>query len=343
MDRGLGRIVVRERQNEVKLGKGGASGRSDVDGRSVIAAIDIGSNSIKMTVARGRPGGGLDEVAWRSETVRLGAGLDQTGRLAADRIEAALATLGRFATEARSHGASRVLAVATEATRAAANGEVFLDRVRRETGIDARLIDGDEEADLTFRGLAATVDLAGEVVVADIGGASTEIIAAGDGAIRSARSLTLGSGRLTDRFVTADPPTRGELSACRGAAAEIFVAGAPTATSPAGAAVRLIVVGGTGEYLGRLVPDELAINPDDVETVLRRLEQVSAAALAAELSIAEARARVLPAGVAIVAALADQLRPNRIVVARSGIRTGLLLAAFAEENAKESQMNGWAP
>src|SRR6476619_8031310 len=90
----------------------------------VLAAVDIGSNSIKMTVARGSAEQ-MDEFDWRSETVRLGAGIDQTGRLAEDRIEAALATLHSFGEVARGHGADRIVAVATEATRIAANGADF--------------------------------------------------------------------------------------------------------------------------------------------------------------------------------------------------------------------------
>ena len=87
---------------------------------AVAAAIDIGSNSVKMTVARPGPDGRLDETAWRSETVRLGADLETTGRLREDRIEATLDALGGFARDARALGAGRVVAVATEATRAAA-------------------------------------------------------------------------------------------------------------------------------------------------------------------------------------------------------------------------------
>ncbi|MDP9365942.1 MAG: hypothetical protein M3Q10_17275, partial [Chloroflexota bacterium] len=183
------------------------------------AAIDIGSNSIKMTVARAGLDGGLDEFAWRSETVRLGAGLETEGRLRDDRIEAAVTVLQAFTAEARALGANRVVAVATEATRAAANGPAFLARLARETGIEVRVIDGDEEAGLTFRGLATSTDTTGQVVVADIGGGSTELIAATDGAVRAARSIPLGSGRLTDRLIVADPPTAAEIAACRQAAA----------------------------------------------------------------------------------------------------------------------------
>ena len=292
-----------------------------------LAAIDIGSNSIKLTVAR-RLRDGMEEFFWSSETVRLGEGMEATGRLGEARMAAATDTLARFAETARELGAERTLAVATEAIRVAANGSEFLAAVVRATGIEAAIVDGDREAALTFAGLAATVDLRGSMVVADIGGASTELIVALDGLVLGARSFPIGSGRLTDRFVREDPPLPSELTRCRGAAAAT-VAGEPTTMPlPAGAGVRLTLVGGTGEYLGKLVDVEQGITAAAVERVLDRLAGVPASALAVELAVVEARARVLPAGVAIAAAVADLVRPDAIGVARSGIRAGLLLEAF---------------
>ncbi|HEV2108842.1 MAG TPA: hypothetical protein VGR16_11310, partial [Thermomicrobiales bacterium] len=94
--------------------------------------------------------------------------------------------------------------------------------------------------------------------------------------------------------------------------------------------VRLIAVGGTGEYLARLVPDAHDVGSAEIETALGLCRELPSDRLAARLGIPPARARVLPAGISIVRALMDRLRPERVEVARSGIRTGLLLAAFAE-------------
>ena len=294
----------------------------------VVAAVDVGSNSVKMSVARPRPDGTLEELGGATETVRLGAGLDRTGRLADDRVEAALAALARFAAEARALGAERLIGVATEATRAAANGPDFLARAARETGWELRVVSGDQESALTFRGLAASTDVSGRIVVADIGGGSTELILAEDGAVRAARSFPLGSGRLTDALTPADPPTESDIDAMRAAAATAL---APHATDlPTGPQLRLVAVGGTGEYLARLIGDGHRIDAASIDAVLAQLTRVTAAAVAADLGVAEARARVLPAGIAIVRVLVDRIRPGRIEVARSGIRAGLLLAAFAK-------------
>ncbi len=293
-----------------------------------IAAIDLGSNSIKLSVARRTPGGAVEEFAWDLETVRLGKGLDETGRLADDRIDAALATLSRFAGIARDLGATRAVAVATEAVRAAANGQAFLDRVRAETGIEVATIDGNREAALTFAGLDATIDRGGTIVVADIGGASSEIIVAIDGRVDRSRSVPIGSGRYTDRFVVADPPTAAELGACRIAARAAMSAEPALGVLPAGDAVRLVLVGGTGEYVGVLAERAGELSSAGIDRVLGQFETVPAADLAVELGIAEARARVLPAGAAIAGAVADLTSPGTVVAARSGIRRGLLLEAF---------------
>jgi len=299
--------------------------------QKIAAAIDIGSNSIKMTIGRASPEG-LDQFDWASEVVRLGQGLDRTGLLDEERIEAAIETLTQFAAQARERGATRIVAVATEATRAAANGAMFLDRVREHTGIDVRVLDGQAEAALTFRGLAADTDLTGLVLVADIGGGSTELIVARDGVIQTAQSLPLGSGRLTDRFIVADPPRPNELAASEKEADAAIQAAQPL-DLPTGTAVRLIVVGGTGEFMARLVTDVQHITLEAVRVALAKLATLSAAELADEIDIPEARARVLPAGVAIVAAIASHLDPERIEISRSGIRAGLLLEALGIEAA----------
>jgi hypothetical protein len=295
---------------------------------SVAAAIDIGSNSIKMTIGRENGAGGIDQVDWASEVVRLGQGIDRTGRIDADRMEVAIESLTRFAARARELGATRVLAVATEATRSAANGTTFLDRVRQTTGIDVRVVDGQEEAELTFRGLATAADVSGSVVVADIGGGSTELIVARDGVMLAAKSLEVGSGRLTERHILSDPPSAEELVACEVEADSVICSAVSDMDLPTGANTRLIVVGGTGEFMARLVPDGSALDLETMRHILTRLAALPVADLAVQIDIPEARARVLPAGVAIVAAVAARIEPDRIEISHSGIRNGLLLEAF---------------
>lgn len=305
--------------------------RDDSDiAEQVIGAIDLGSNSIKLTVGRSHADVGVEEFAWNVETVRLGRGLDDSGRLADDRIEAALAALRRFADEARGLGAVRVIGVATEAVRVAANGAEFLTRVREETGIEVESVGGDREAELTFAGLDPEISRDGMLVVADIGGASTEIIIAADGDVQRSSSVPIGSGRYTDRFVAADPPRDDELAMARTSAREVFSAESAIHPFTSGDGVRLVLVGGTGEYVGVLAESVGGLSAPAIDGVLAELRRDPASVLADRLGIQEARARVLPAGAAIAAALADIVRPSAVQTARSGIRRGLLLEAFGQ-------------
>lgn len=289
----------------------------------IVAALDLGSNTIKMTLGRLDDRGRLVEFGWASETVRLGAGAAAAGRLADDRIAAAMATLTRFADAARDQGAGRLVGVATEATRSASNGAAFLDRVRTEAGWRIGPISGDEEAALTFRGLAGRIDIAGTVVIADIGGGSTELIVATDGAVGFSRSYPVGSGALTDRHVHHDPATPAEVAACQADAATALVA----AELPDGGPVRLVAVGGTGTYLAAILGlgRGATVPWEGIAEAQEALGSVTAATVAERLTIPEARARVLPAGIAVVAAVAERLGRPAVTIAPSGIRTGLLL------------------
>jgi exopolyphosphatase/guanosine-5'-triphosphate,3'-diphosphate pyrophosphatase len=284
-----------------------------------------------MTLGRRRPDGSLEEFGWASETVRLGTDVAKTGRLADDRMEAAIEALRRFADQARAQGATTLVGVATEATRRARNGAEFLARVESETGWKLTAISGEEEAELTFRGLQQRLDTTGLVLVADIGGGSTELVAARDGRILHAESRPLGSGSLTDRYEPADPPTAMDIDVLREAARrELREADLPTDES-----LHLVVDGGTGEYAARLAGHDQELTADEIEAILQRLTTIPANELAVQLGVPPLRARVLPAGIAIIAALCDIVHPQKIDVAPSGIRTGLLLSILAPDEQVE--------
>lgn len=291
----------------------------------VIAAFDFGSNSIKMTVARRSGTDHFDEIKSMTETTRLGQDLDKAGRIAEERIAASTDALYRMTTQATALGATRFVGVATEAVRVSTNGPAFLDQVRKEFGIEVVSITGDQEAALTYQGVARYTDLRGEVIIADIGGGSTEILVVKNLKIEFSRSLPLGSGRLADRFYQADPPSMEAVEACQRAAADIL-AGLPIEPNPR---ARLLAVGGTGELVLALAARGSVIHQGDLAQVRERLTRVPAKELATALGIAESRAKMLPAGEAIIAALAERLTPMQIEASRSGLRAGLLMAAFS--------------
>ena len=169
-----------------------------------VAAIDIGSNSIRQIVADVSQNGSIRVVDELKAQPRLGTGLTRTGSLGVEPMNAAVDTLSRMATLARQLGAEHVEAVATSAVREAANGSEFLERVRAETGLRVRALAGEDEARLTFRSALAHFDLGvGRYVVMDIGGGSIELALSADGLLDRLISLPFGAIRLTEQFLGA--------------------------------------------------------------------------------------------------------------------------------------------
>lgn len=293
---------------------------------SIIAVFDIGSNSVKMSVGRCGEDGSSREFAWRSATTRLSAGVDRTGKLDEERMDATIAALEEMAMQALALGAKRLIAVATEATRIASNGPAFVQHVEEATGIVIETIPGDREVELTFLGLSRAVDRVGTMVVADIGGGSSEVIVAVDGEMISGMSLPIGSGRLTDEFEAGDPPDLERLSAMRAEVQKRL-----GAVELPDRSARLVVVGGTGEFLGRLLPRDFPVPTSMVENALKTTSKMTAAELSRKIEVNVERARVLPAGIATALAIADICCPTMIVGAPSGIRAGLLRLACVGE------------
>ena len=166
----------------------------------VLAAIDIGTNSFHLVVARILPNGRFETLASEKEMVRLGSGSGDMKLLTADAIERGVATLRRFRQVADINGA-RLRAVATSAVREALNQQDFLDRARTEAGIDVEVISGVEEARLIHLGVLQALPVFAErLLLIDIGGGSTEVLMAEGPAIEWSRSHKLGAIRLTDGF-----------------------------------------------------------------------------------------------------------------------------------------------
>src|SRR6267142_2817360 len=167
-----------------------------------ISAIDIGSNSIRQTIADVSPTGVIRVVDEMKAAPRLGAGLYKTGALSEVAIENALTRLTRMATLANQLGVKRTEVVATSAVRDASNGDEFLKLVRSETGLKIKVLRGEDEARLSFRSALAHFDLGvGRAVVMDIGGGSLELALSADGLVGRLISLPLGAGSVTGRYL----------------------------------------------------------------------------------------------------------------------------------------------
>jgi exopolyphosphatase / guanosine-5'-triphosphate,3'-diphosphate pyrophosphatase len=176
-----------------------------------VAAIDCGTNSIRLLIAD-VAGGKLTDVARRMEIVRLGEGVDRTGRLAPEAIARTRQALLGYAAEIAELGITRVRMVATSASRDASNAAEFRDMVRGVLGVEPEVISGDEEARLSFTGAVRGLDAEPPFLVVDIGGGSTEFVT-GQSTVAAALSVDVGCVRMTERHFRHDPPAPDEIAA----------------------------------------------------------------------------------------------------------------------------------
>jgi exopolyphosphatase/guanosine-5'-triphosphate,3'-diphosphate pyrophosphatase len=185
-----------------------------------VAAVDCGTNSIRLLVADiEAPTGSLTDLDRRMKIVRLGQGVDRTGRLAPEALERTFAACREYADVIKELGAERIRFVATSASRDAENRDDFVRGVVDILGVRPEVITGDEEAALSFTGATRELATHETSLVVDIGGGSTEFVV-GDASVRAAKSVDIGCVRLTERHllhdgVLTDPPTREQIAAIR--------------------------------------------------------------------------------------------------------------------------------
>jgi exopolyphosphatase / guanosine-5'-triphosphate,3'-diphosphate pyrophosphatase len=298
-----------------------------------IAAIDIGSNSIRQIVADVSPNGTIRVVDEMKAAPRLGAGLTKNGELSERAMRDALDAIGRMSTLAAQLGAKRIEAVATSAVRDAVNGQTFLELVRAETGLRVRALVGEEEARLTFRSALAHFDLGqGRAVVMDIGGGSLELALSADGLLERLISLPLGAIRLTEEYLVGVPPRRG-VRRLRKAVREALRGQLPVRDWRG---AQVIGSGGTftnlaGMYLTRQgvqtarTTHGTRVPRMELEHILDVLQDMSVDERAAVPGLNPARADIIVAGLAVSAEVLARVEGRGVTVSAYGIREGLLL------------------
>jgi exopolyphosphatase / guanosine-5'-triphosphate,3'-diphosphate pyrophosphatase len=307
------------------------SPRAEQDAR--LAAIDIGSNSIRQIVADVSPTGSIRVVDEMKAAPRLGAGLRETGLLSETSMRKALEALTRMATLARQLGATRIEAVATSAVRDAANGLTFLELVRSETGLKVKVLRGEEEARLSFRSALAHFEMGvGRAVVMDIGGGSLELALSADGLLERLISLPFGAIRLTEEFLA--PGTRRKGVRKLRAAIRDDIRRTLPVRDWRGAQV--IGSGGTftnlaGIYLMRQgvqtarTTHGTRLPRVELEHILDMLQDMSPEQRAAVPGLNPGRADIIVAGFAVAAEVLARLESRELIVSAYGIREGLLL------------------
>jgi exopolyphosphatase/guanosine-5'-triphosphate,3'-diphosphate pyrophosphatase len=308
---------------------------SSADRTRRVAAIDIGSNSVRQIVADVSPDGAITVVDEMKAAPRLAAGLAEHGVLAEESMRAAIEAVERMATLARQLGAERIDVVATSAVRDAANADTFVGDVERVTGRPVRVLDGREEARLSFRSAAAHFDLGtGRAVILDIGGGSLELALSADGVVEHLMSLPFGAIRLTEEFFAKGITSR-RVRRLRRAVRERI---REHLSRRDWHGAQLIGSGGTftnlaGIYLARegvvTAPSVhgTRVPRSDLKHILDRLVEMSPERRREVPGLNPERADIIIAGIAVAVEVLRRLDARDVVVSRYGIREGLLLEA----------------
>jgi exopolyphosphatase / guanosine-5'-triphosphate,3'-diphosphate pyrophosphatase len=291
--------------------------------RERIAAIDVGSNTVLLTVAEYDPESGLVVIEEGEDQPRLGAGLSATGRLGEDAMQRAVASLGRMRDTCRRHGVHRLMAVATAAVREAENGAEFVARVRA-LEIPLRVISPETEAALSYRSAAYHFPGGSRTLVADIGGGSLELVGAANGRVNLSRSLPLGAVRLTERFLpTAElqdhirREIEGALPVAEWSGSTVIGSGgtfanlASMALAWRGSAARS--VHGT------------TVSAAEVKQLLLWLAAMPLQQRRQVPGLKPERADIIVAGLAVVLELLERVEAEEVTVSGFGLRDGLLL------------------
>jgi exopolyphosphatase / guanosine-5'-triphosphate,3'-diphosphate pyrophosphatase len=303
-----------------------------------LAAIDVGSNTIRLTVAEVQDDDTYRILDEEREMVRLAEKLDRTGRLSDAAVERALAAIGKMKAIADGFKITELRAIATSAVREAANGRGFTREVMRQHKVRLDVISGEEEADLAFRSAARHFDLQGRsTAVVDIGGGSVEVILSAGTAIDQVYSLPLGAVRVTERLVRSDPLRnkhwklmkeeidRGIRAAIRQPAhrAEIMVGSGGSFTALAHMS-KWQREGRHGSVQGYV------LTPAEIIHLLDRLREAPLETRRRIPGLSPDRADIILAGATVIARLVRRLGTQQILVNERGIRDGLLLHMISE-------------
>ncbi|GHI89293.1 Ppx/GppA phosphatase family protein [Streptomyces xanthophaeus] len=305
-----------------------------------VAAVDCGTNSIRLLVADADPAtGAFTELDRRMTIVRLGQGVDRTGRLAPEALERTFAACREYAAVIKELGAERIRFVATSASRDAENRDEFVRGVLDILGVEPEVISGEQEAEFSFTG--ATKELVGAdhlekpFLVVDIGGGSTEFVV-GEDHVRAARSVDVGCVRMTERHlvvdgVVTDPPAEAQIAAVR---ADIEAALDLAAESvPLGEARTLVGLAGSVTTVAAIALELPAydsaaihhsrISYEQVREVTERMLTATHAQRAAIPVMHPGRVDVIGAGALVLLALMERIGATEVVVSEHDILDGI--------------------
>ncbi len=292
-----------------------------------LAALDLGSNSFHLLVAQLDGPGHFTKLGSHKEVLRLGTVVRDCGQLTDEAFDAALSCVSRMAAVARKLHAEKLIAVATSALRDARNGRALLDACREQLGVHVELVSGDEEARVAYLGARSALSLtSGRVLVADIGGGSVEL-ACGDGShCDTVQSLPLGFLRLAHAF-----PVKSAGGARR--LARYVQLECEKARDKFGRIDTLLLSGGTARALGKLLGGGIAsASAIQLERLCEEVARLSRSELEAA-GVDAQRAKMLPAGAAVVSGIMSGLGQWNVRISPRGLREGLLLRELSTKTA----------
>ncbi|MEU6246008.1 Ppx/GppA phosphatase family protein [Glycomyces sp. NPDC047010] len=302
-----------------------------------VAGIDCGTNSIRLLIADVDDAGRLHDVVRRMEVVRLGEGVDQTGRLSAAALTRTRDALADYTAQIKEHGAEAIRMVATSASRDAANAADFTAMVEQVLGQAPEVITGDEEARLSFTGAVATLPAHdGQRLLIDIGGGSTEFVRGTGGDVVAAISVDVGCVRMTERHLHSDPPLSGEIGA---AVADVtgIVDKALAVADPGREATELVAVAGTATTVAAISLGLAAYDPDAIDgtrltyaQVAQVADDLAAADLDARLAIPvmhPGRADVIVGGALVLRTVMERSGIGEVLISEHDILDGIALSA----------------
>lgn len=300
-----------------------------------IAAIDLGSNSFHMVIVEVQASGAFQVIGREKEMVRLGSSTLSRGRLPAAAMSRGLEALAKYRRLARTQHVDKILAVATAAIREASNGEEFLDRVGRETGIWPKAISGDEEGRLIYLAALHSVHLEGKrALVVDIGGGSVELVLGAGRRLEDVASEKLGVIRMTEAFVHSDPLSAKDEArlvahaeaVLSGGGARLREAGFDCAVGTSGTVLGL---GALALHMASETPPEtlhhVTVKADAIHSVRKRLVASDMRARLKMPGMDARRADIIVAGAVVLDTILDRLGVSELTLCEWSLREGILL------------------
>ncbi len=300
------------------------------------AVIDIGTNSIKLYVAELGPDGSLATVIDKNNIARLGEGMDEERTLQQEAIRRNAEAVAEFADLAKSNGAGEIVAVGTMALRTAKNAKDFIDAVRDLSGIEVRVIPGEEEAEFAYlavlSGIGASVE---RLAVCDVGGGSTEFIFGGQAGIDRRFSINLGAVKVSADYLSSDPPSSKEVEDAISYVLDVLKENGVNDNMPVD---KLVGIGGTITSMGAVKfkmekydPDVIQgsiLTRDDVDRLIALFRSVPLDERRNIVGLQPKRAEVIIGGACIVRGIMESLGTDELTMSDRGLRHGLMFRLF---------------